>query len=72
VDELPEAEVRPILELIRGRADAAAPVRVAHERNAERTDPLNGPLRLVETTSCSHEELHPHMNGWSTHGLYRR
>ena len=27
VDELPEAEVRPVLELIRGRADAAHSVR---------------------------------------------
>ena len=27
VDELPEAEVRPVLELIRGRADAALGVR---------------------------------------------
>ena len=27
VDELPEAEVRPVLELIRGRADAARGVR---------------------------------------------
>jgi len=27
VDELPEAEVRPVLELIRGRADAAHGVR---------------------------------------------
>ena len=40
--------------------------------HAERTDPLNGPLRLEEITSCSHEELQPHMNGWSTHGPYRR
>jgi len=41
-------------------------------RPAERTDPLNGPLRLVQVTSCSHEELRPHMGGWSTHGPYRR
>jgi hypothetical protein len=39
--------------------------------HAERTDPLNGPLRLEEVTSCSHEELQPHMHGWSTHGPYR-
>ncbi len=39
--------------------------------HAERTDPLNGRLRLVEVTSCSHEELQPHMHGWSTHGPYR-
>jgi hypothetical protein len=41
-------------------------------QHAERTDPLNGPLRLEKVTSCSHEELQPHMNGWSTHGPYRR
>lgn len=41
-------------------------------QHAERTDPLNGPLRLVQVTSYSHEELQPHMNGWSTHGPYRR
>jgi hypothetical protein len=39
--------------------------------HAERTDPLNGPLRLEEVTSCSHEELQPHMHGWSTYGPYR-
>jgi hypothetical protein len=39
--------------------------------HAERTDPLNGPLRIEEVTSCSHEELQPHMRGWSTHGPYR-
>jgi hypothetical protein len=27
---------------------------------------------LVQVASCSHEELQPHMNGWSTHGPYRR
>ncbi len=41
-------------------------------RHAERTDPLNGPLCLVQVNSCSHEELQPHMGGWSTHGPYRR
>jgi hypothetical protein len=39
--------------------------------HAEHTDPLNGPLRLEEVTSCSHEELQPHMHGWSTYGPYR-
>ncbi|MDX6390409.1 MAG: hypothetical protein QOJ73_1472 [Streptosporangiaceae bacterium] len=39
--------------------------------HAERTDPLNGPLRLEEVSSSSHEELQPHMRGWSTHGPYR-
>jgi hypothetical protein len=41
-------------------------------QHAERTDPLNGPLSLMQVTSCSHEELQLHMNGWSTHGPYRR
>lgn len=41
-------------------------------QHAERVDPLNGPLRLVRVASASHEELGPHMNGWSTHGPYRR
>jgi hypothetical protein len=33
--------------------------------------PLNGPLRLEEVTSCNHDELQPHMQGWSTYGPYR-
>ena len=39
-------------------------------QHAERTDPLNGPLRLElgEVTSCSHEELQRHMRGWSPTG----
>lgn len=41
-------------------------------QHAETTDPLNGPLRIIQVTSCSHEELQPHMNGWSTHGPHRR
>jgi hypothetical protein len=28
-------------------------------QHAERTDPLNGPLRLLQVTSCSHEESSP-------------
>jgi hypothetical protein len=40
-------------------------------QHAERTDPLNGPLRLEEVTSRSHEELQRHMRGWITHGSYR-
>jgi hypothetical protein len=31
--------------------------------HAERTDPLSGPLQLEEVTSCSYEELQPHMGG---------
>jgi hypothetical protein len=37
----------------------------------EWASPLNGPLRVIEVTSCSDEELQPHMNGRSTHGPYR-
>jgi hypothetical protein len=39
--------------------------------HAERTDPLNAPLLLAKVTSCSYEELQPHMHGWSAHGPYR-
>ncbi|MDZ7917744.1 MAG: hypothetical protein U5O16_39020 [Rhodococcus sp. (in: high G+C Gram-positive bacteria)] len=42
------------------------------QEHAECIDPINGPLRLAHTTSCSHDELQPHMSGWSTHGPYRR
>lgn len=41
-------------------------------QHAEATDPLNGPLHIVQVTSCSHEELRPHMNGWSTYGPHRQ
>jgi hypothetical protein len=54
--------------------DAAAALEWASwiRRHAEATDPLNGPLHVLEaTTSCGHEELQPHMNGWSTRGPYR-
>lgn len=37
-------------------------------QHAETTDPLNGPLHIVQVTSCSHDELQPHMKGWSTYG----
>lgn len=40
-------------------------------RHAERTSPLGGPLRVLEVTTCSHQELQPHMNGWSACGPYR-
>jgi hypothetical protein len=40
-------------------------------QHAENTDPLNGPPRLEEVASCSHEELQPHMHGWSTYGPHR-
>lgn len=40
-------------------------------QHAENTDPLNGPPRLDEAASCSHEELQPHMHGWSTYGPHR-
>lgn len=41
-------------------------------QHADRTDPLNGALGLLRVASASHDELQPHMNGWSTHGPYRR
>lgn len=41
-------------------------------RHADKTDPLNGPLQIVEVTSCHHEELQPYMNGWSTRRAERR
>ncbi|MFV8316249.1 hypothetical protein [Mycobacterium sp. 23] len=41
-------------------------------QHADHVDPLSGPLRLLRVTSASHDELGPHMNGWSTHGPYRR
>jgi hypothetical protein len=40
--------------------------------HAERTDPLSGPLHLEEVTSCSYEELQPHMRGWSAYGPHLR
>lgn len=41
-------------------------------QHADRTDPLNGSLRLLNVTSASHADLEPHMNGWSTYSPYRR
>ncbi|AYF77733.1 hypothetical protein D7D52_32380 [Nocardia yunnanensis] len=41
-------------------------------RHADRTDPITGPLAVVRLTSCSHDELEPHMRGWSTHGPFRQ
>lgn len=40
-------------------------------QHADHTDPLNGPLHLLHVTSASHNELGPHMNGWSTYGPHR-
>lgn len=40
--------------------------------HADQINPINGPLRVETVTSCSHEELQPHMDGWSTYGPYRR
>lgn len=31
-------------------------------QHAEHTDPINGPLHIVEVKTSSHEELQPHMN----------
>ncbi|MDT5291923.1 MAG: hypothetical protein QOF88_6812 [Mycobacterium sp.] len=41
-------------------------------QHADSTDPINGPLRLLRVTSASHNDLAPHMNGWSTYGPYRQ
>lgn len=41
-------------------------------QHADRIDPLSGPLRLLCVTSATHDELMPHMNGWSTFGPYRQ
>jgi hypothetical protein len=41
-------------------------------QHAERTDPINGPLRLLRVTSASHDDLGPRMNGWSSYGPHRR
>lgn len=41
-------------------------------QHAEATDPLNGPLHIMQVTSSSHDELQPHMKGWSTYGPHRQ
>ena len=41
-------------------------------QHADRTDPLNGALRLLRVESASHDELGSHMIGWSTYGPYRQ
>jgi hypothetical protein len=41
-------------------------------QHADRTDPINGPLHLMRVTSASHNDLAPHMAGWSTYGPYRQ
>jgi epoxyqueuosine reductase QueG len=65
IDERAASLAAPATQAARGWAEWI-------REHAERTDPLNGPLRLEEVTSCGHEELQPHMHGWSTHGPYRR
>lgn len=40
-------------------------------KHADETDPINGPLRLTCVTSASHNDLEPHMDGWSTYGPHR-
>jgi hypothetical protein len=41
-------------------------------QHADRIDPINGPLHILRVTSASHDDLGPHMNGWSSYGPYRR
>ena len=53
--------------------DAAAALGWANwvRQHTKRTNPLNGPLHVLEVASYGHDELQPHMNGWSTYGPYR-
>jgi hypothetical protein len=41
-------------------------------QHADSTDPINRPLHLLRVTSASHNDLAPHMNGWSTYGPHRQ
>lgn len=41
-------------------------------QHAESTDPIHGPLHVLRVTSAGHDDLAPHMNGWSTYGPHRR
>lgn len=41
-------------------------------QHADRTDPINGTLRLLGVTAASNDELQPHMAGWASYGPYRR
>ncbi|MGN2640661.1 hypothetical protein ACTD5D_31720 [Nocardia takedensis] len=74
------AAMRDYADEIVARAARLEPsdAQAAHEwadwirRHAERTDPIYGPLAVLRVESCGHEELQPHMNGWSTHGPFRR
>jgi hypothetical protein len=59
-----------------GSRDAAAAMRAYADEIDARAAALKAPatqaaLRLEEVTSCSHEELQPHMHSWSTYGPYR-
>lgn len=42
------------------------------QQYAQRIDPLNGPLRVTQVSSCTYDELEPHMNGWSAYGPHRQ
>jgi len=41
-------------------------------QHADKSDPINGPLRVTRVTSASYSDLEPHMNGWSSYGPHRR
>lgn len=83
-DELARRDAAAAMREYADEIDAAAArsagidAEAAHEwatwirQHAETTDPLNGPLRIVQVTSCSHDELQPYMKGWSTYGPHRR
>lgn len=52
------------------RAEAAAWAEWIRE-HADRVDPLLRPLERLRAKSATHDELGPHMNGWSTYGPHR-
>lgn len=66
-----EVEARAEL-LDESRRDEARQWAAWAREHADRTDPLNGPLRRVEVRSATYDELQPHMGGWSAYGPYRR
>ncbi|MBW0252602.1 hypothetical protein [Cellulomonas sp. PS-H5] len=82
-DELARREAAAAMREYAGEVDAQAAslgpdsAQVAREwavwirEHAERTDPIHGALHVVKVTACSHEEIAPHMNGWSAYGPHR-
>lgn len=58
-------------QLARSEAEAARQWAQWIREHADHIDPINGQLDVVTVTSCSHTDLQPHMNGWSTYGPHR-